>query len=129
MLYFFNIGEVSFLDGIEFPEGGNGRRFIEQGSFFLESCFFGIPGSFSQENGIPEDLRGVVGLNMGEELSSGKNIIDPKDELDDCDGEEERELFRREDGRRIDVENGVLDSLETILGRPFLFALEAIKLF
>lgn len=84
------------------PAGGNGRRFFSEGFFFLESCLLGIPGNFSQENGIPEDQRGVLGVNKGE---SSRQDEDRRDESEEVE-EEEKEGVRRENSR-IMGENGV----------------------
>lgn len=85
------------------PAGGNGRRFFSEGFFFLESCLLGIPGNFSQENGIPEDQRGVLGVNKGE---SSRQDEDRRDESEEVEEEEEKEGVRRENSR-IMGENGV----------------------
>lgn len=44
--------------------GGGGRDVFEEGGIALSlleeyDCFLGIPGSFSQEKGIPESCRGL----------------------------------------------------------------------
>lgn len=62
--------------------GGNGRTVNDdepQFSFFLqlELCFFGIPGECSQENGTPENRKGVV---AGESSRSGTLHDDTKDD-------------------------------------------------
>ncbi|KAK8691841.1 hypothetical protein V6N13_075336 [Hibiscus sabdariffa] len=64
--------------------GGNGSRFMEY-SFLEWFCsFLGIPGKCSQENGTPENRKGVPG-RRGE--SSGK-YEDPSEDDED---EEEKE--------------------------------------
>lgn len=57
----------------------------------MDSCFLGIPGSFSQENGILEDGGGDSGLNTGDSSR--------KDERDESEENEDRE---ENDGVRLD---------------------------
>ena len=69
--------------------GGNGSSFKEDScSFFLEFCFLGIPGKYSQENGTPENLRGDAGLRSG---SSGKKNDSKEEEEGESDEQEEEE--------------------------------------
>lgn len=94
------------------PAGGGGRRCSEHAFFFGPNWFLGIPGSFSQENGIPLNLRGVlIGLNGGNS-SAKENVNDPKEESQESDGEtDENEGVRRaDDGRNIGVEWRLLPS-------------------
>lgn len=115
---------VIFLDELfgtlfPFPHGGgiNGRSWprVVVVLFFLENICFGIPGIFSQEKGTPfGNWRGVVGL-IGELWSSRiswKESDDPKEELEEWDGDEERDdgVLRRfvgGGGRKSGVENVV----------------------
>lgn len=93
----------------ELPAGGNGRRPKVDGSFFLENSSLGIPGICSQENGIPENLLTWVVLGLNGE-SSGK-VNDPaEEELDENDGDDDRDEFLRDDGRKTGVEFGVWSS-------------------
>lgn len=101
-----------------FPAGGgiSGRSCPrEVVLFFLENICFGIPGIFSQEKGTPfGNWRGDVGL-IGELWSSRiswKESVDPKEELEEWDGEEERDDGLRRvigagGGRKTGVENVV----------------------
>lgn len=57
---------MNLLEGIEVLEGGSGRRFSEEFSVFRDVCFLGIPGVFSQENGMPENCGGVAAGLVGE---------------------------------------------------------------
>ncbi|CAA2988297.1 Hypothetical predicted protein [Olea europaea subsp. europaea] len=63
-------------------------------NLFMIIFLRGIQGIFSQENGTPEEnLRGVIGLN---EVESSLKESNPKEELHECDEEEEEEdRFRR----------------------------------
>ncbi|KAK3035997.1 hypothetical protein RJ639_031170 [Escallonia herrerae] len=86
----FETAEVLLQEGAGFLAGGGGRRFTAW-SFVLGACFLGIPGSFSQENGFPEDpRRGVLGLINGDSS---------RDESEENDGDEDRDGVRRVVGR------------------------------
>lgn len=77
---------LNFLEGI----GGKGRR-ENEGSFFLGSCCLGIPGIFSQENGIPEKIRWLVGLLKVESDMDSEEEIEERDVV-------RRDLFGRDLG-------------------------------
>lgn len=58
--------EMNLLELVTIGVGGggiNGSSFREGSNFVGGVCFLGIPGNFSQENGIPENLSGVAGLD------------------------------------------------------------------
>lgn len=88
-------------------EGGSGRRLRGEFSFFRDACFLGIPGIFSQENGMPENRGGVTGL-VGESPEKEDSRDEEQDES------EEKDWDRREDSCFV-AGNLVSLSLGTIL--------------
>lgn len=66
---FFPAGEFDSFrpDFLGVPAGGSGRKWLWWWSFLLGIWCLGIPGSFSHENGIPENRRGVAGEELEEE--------------------------------------------------------------
>lgn len=87
------------------PAGGGGRRWPEE-PFFFEPCSLGIPGSCSQENGTPLNLRGVLGLKGGNSSLKEENDDDLKEESQELEEDEENEGVRLPIGRKIGAECG-----------------------